>query len=225
MLSVIEPKNFAEANKSEDWIKAMNEELDQIEKNHTWELVPRPKDKNVVGTKWIFKNKLNENGQIIKNKAILVCKGYAQVEGIDFEETFSPVARLEAIRMFLAFACFRNFKIYQMDVKSTFLNGTLEEEVYIEQPEGFILTENQDYVCKLKKALYGLKQAPRAWFSRLDQYLQKQGYKRGTTDKNLYIKIEDQDMIVVVVYVDDIIFGSNLTILRKTNCYRNAERV
>jgi hypothetical protein len=110
----------------------MDEELDQIEKNQTWELVPRPKDKNVVGTKWSFKKKLNENGEIIKNKAKLVCKGYSQVECIDFEDIFSPVARLEAIRMFLVFACFRNFKIYQMDVKSTFLNGTLEEEVYVE---------------------------------------------------------------------------------------------
>ena len=102
-----------------------------------------------------------------------------------------------------------------MDVKLAFLNGTLEEEVYLEQLEGFKLIENQDYVCKLKKALYGLKQAPRAWFSRLDNYLQQQGYKRGTIDNNLYIKIEEQNMIVVVVYVDDIIFGSNLTILSK----------
>jgi hypothetical protein len=94
----------------------------------------------VVGTKWIFKNKLNENGVIIKNKAKLFCKGYAQVEGIDFEENFSPIERLEVIRMFLAFTCFKNFKIYHMDVKSTFLNGTLEEEVYVEQPEGFTLT-------------------------------------------------------------------------------------
>jgi hypothetical protein len=138
------------------------------------------------------------------------------VEGIDFEETFSLVARLEAIRMFLAFSCLRNFKIYQMDVNSTFLNGTIEEEVDVEQPEGFMLLEKQDYVCKLKKALYGIKQAPRAWFSRLDQYLQKQGYKRGTTEKNLYIKIEDQNMIFVVVYIDDIIFGSNLTTLSRT---------
>jgi hypothetical protein len=112
MLSMIEPKSFKEANKSKDWIKSMDEELDPIEKNQTWELVPRPKDKNVVRTKWIFKNKLNENGDIIKNKAILFCKGYSQVEGIDFEETFFPIARLEAIRMFLAFACSRNFKIY-----------------------------------------------------------------------------------------------------------------
>jgi hypothetical protein len=169
----------------------------------------------VVGTKWIFKKKINANGEIIKNKAILVCKGYSQVDGIDFEETFAPVERLEVIRMFLAFACFRNFKIYHMDVKSTFLNGTLEEEVYVEQPEGFMLTENQDYVCKLKKPLYGLNQFPRARFSRLDQYIQKQGYKRGITGINLYIKIEDQNMIVVVVYVEDIIFGSNLTIMSK----------
>jgi hypothetical protein len=122
---------------------------------------------------------------------------------------------LEAIIMFLAFACFKNFKIYHMDVKLAFLNGTLEEEVYLEQPEGFKLTKNQDYVCKLKEALYGLKQDPRAWFSRLDNYLQQQGYKRGTIDINLYIKIEEQNMIVVVVYVDYIIFGSNLNILRK----------
>ena len=105
----------------------MDEELEQIEKNNTWELVPRPKDKNVIGTKLIFKNKLNENGEVIRNKARLVCKGYAQQEGIDFEETFSPVSRLEAIRMFLALSSFRKFKVYQMDVKLMFLNGALKE--------------------------------------------------------------------------------------------------
>ena len=104
----------------------MNEELDQIENNDTWELVPRPKDKNVIGTKWVFRNKLNEDGQVTRNKARLVCKGYAQVEGIDFEERFAPVARMEAIRMFLTYACLRKIKVYQMDVKSTFLNGELE---------------------------------------------------------------------------------------------------
>eukprot|EP00253_Pinus_taeda_P020802 PITA_20802 len=117
----------------------MDEELEQIKKNNTWELVPRPKYKNVIGTKWIFKNKLNENGEVIRNKARLVCKGYAQQEGIDVEETFAPVARLEAIRMFLSLSSFQKFKVFQMDVKSAFLNGDLEEEVYIEQPDGFIL--------------------------------------------------------------------------------------
>ena len=110
----------------------MNEELDQIEKNQTWELVPRTKGMNVIGTKWIFKNKFNEHGHLTRNKTILVCKGYAQVEGVDFEENFAPVARLEAIMMFLAFACYKNFKVYQIDVKYAFLNGELEEDVYVE---------------------------------------------------------------------------------------------
>jgi hypothetical protein len=149
----------------------MNEELDQIEKNDTWELVPRPNNKNVIGTKWVFKNKLNEYGQVTRNKARFVCKGYAQVEGIDFEETFAPVARMEAICFVLSYACSKNIKMYQMDIKASFLNGELEEEVYIEQPEGFQLSENADYVCKLKKALYGIKQAPKAWYYRLDKYL------------------------------------------------------
>jgi hypothetical protein len=134
LLSHIEPNSIKEACKDENWVNAMNEELDQIEKNQTWELVPRPKNKNVIGTKWVYKNKMNENGKVIRNKARLVCKGYAQVEGVDYEETFAPVARLEAIRMFLAFSSYKKFKVYQMDVKSTFLNGNLEEEVYIEKP-------------------------------------------------------------------------------------------
>jgi len=146
LLSSTEPQNVKEACKDECWVKAMDEELEQIEKNNTWELVPRPKDKNVIGTKWIFKNKLNENGEVIRNKARLVCKGYAQQEGIDFEETFSLVARLEAIRMFLALSSFQKFKVFQMDVKSTFLNGDLEEEVYIEQPDGFILGDEPNLV-------------------------------------------------------------------------------
>ena len=161
---------------------------------------------NVIGTKWIFKKKFNEHGHVTRNKDRLLCKGYAQVEGVDFEEIFAHVERLKTIRMFLAFACYKNFKVYQMDVKYAFLNGELEEEVYIKQPEGFLLSENINYVCKLKKALYGLKQAPRAWFSRLDNYLKHQGYKRGATDSDLYIKFENENMIIVVVYVDDIIF-------------------
>jgi hypothetical protein len=113
---------------------------------------------------------LNEDGHIVRNKARLVCKGCAQVEGMDFEENFSSVARIEAIKMFLALACYKKFKVYQMDVKSTFLNGDLEEEVYMEQPKGFLPTDKKDYVCRLKKYLYGLKQAPRAWYYKLDRY-------------------------------------------------------
>ncbi|XXG82894.1 hypothetical protein AAC387_Pa10g0771 [Persea americana] len=167
----VEPKTVAEVSKDDNWVKAMHEELDQIEKNKTWELVPRPKNKNVIGTKWVFINKLNEEGQVVRNKARLVCKGYAQVEGIDFEEIFALVALLKAIRMFLALAVYKSFKVYQMDVKSVFLNGNLEEEVYIEQPDGFQLGDDSNMVCRQKKALYGLKQAPRVWYSQLDAYL------------------------------------------------------
>ena len=141
---MIEPKNFNEASEDKNWITTMNEELDQIEKNDTWELVPRPANKNVIGTKWVFKNKLNEKRQIVRNKARLVCKGYAQIEGKYFDETFAPVARMDAIRMFLAYACHKNFKVYHMDIKSTFNNGDLEEEVYMEQLEGFSLIDNPD---------------------------------------------------------------------------------
>jgi hypothetical protein len=115
----------------------MNEELDQIEKNDTWELVPRPKNKNVIDTKWVFRNKLNEDGQVTRNKARLVCKGYAQIEGIDFEETFSPVARMEAIWFLLAYACSKNVKVYQMDIKSYFLNGNLKKKSTLNNQKDF----------------------------------------------------------------------------------------
>jgi hypothetical protein len=139
----------------------------------------------------------------------LVCKGYAQIEEIDFEETFTLVARMEEIHLLLAYACSKHVKVYQMDVKSSFLNGELEEESYIEQPEGFQLLENTDYVCKLKKALYGRKQAPRAWYSRLDKYLQQAGFKKGSADNNLYIKVSQGNILLIEVYIDDIIFGSD----------------
>ena len=166
----------------------MDEELDQIEKNDTGELIPRPGYKNVINTIWVFRNTLNEDGQVTRNKSILVCKGYAQIEGINFEETFAPDSRMEAICLLLAYSCSKNVKVYQMDVKLAFLDGELEE-VYIEEPEGFQLSENTDYVCKLKKALYGLKQAPRAWYSILDKYLQQASFTKGSADNNIYIKV------------------------------------
>eukprot|EP00253_Pinus_taeda_P019035 PITA_19035 len=191
---MIEPKTFADARKDPHWVKAMEEEMSQIEKNKTWELVPHPKDKIIIGTKRVFKNKMNEEGQVIRNKARVVCKGYSQIEGIDFEETFAPVARMEVIRMFLAFSFSKGFKIYQMDVKLAFLNGELKEEVYMEQLEGFDLKVGKDLVCKLKKALYGLKQAPRAWYARLDHYLKQQGFKKGVVGSNLYIKTDQGEL-------------------------------
>ena len=128
----MEPKKVNEALEDADWINFMHEELHQFIRNDVWELVPRLKDVNVIGTKWIFKNKSNENGTVIRNKSRLVAEGYTQVEGVVFDETFAPVARLESIRILLAIACHLNFKLYQMDVKSSFLNGMLQEEVYVE---------------------------------------------------------------------------------------------
>ena len=160
-LSKNEPKKADEALQGPNWIIAMHEELNQFERNKVWELVPRPKNRSVIGPKWVFRNKLDKIGTVIRNKARLVAKGYSQEEGIDFDETFAPVARLEEIRMFLNFSAHSKFKVYHIDVKSAFLNGKLKEEVYVEQPHGFFDPKFPDHVYKLDKALYGLKQAPR----------------------------------------------------------------
>ncbi|GAA0153068.1 transmembrane signal receptor [Lithospermum erythrorhizon] len=206
-LSKIEPKYVKTALQDENWINAMQEELFQFERNEVWELVSRPKDHNVIGTKWIFKNKSDENGNIVRNKARLVAQGYTQVEGIDLEETFAPVARMEAIRLLLALACLLKFKLYQMDVKTAFLNGIVHEKVYVEQPKGFEDLTKGDQVYKLKKTLYGLKQAPRAWYERLTIYLLKNGYIRGGVDSTLFIKRDRNQLMVAQIYVDDIVFG------------------
>jgi hypothetical protein len=136
-VSEIEPKNIEEAETDEFWLMAIKDELNQFERNNVWTLVPRPTHQSIIGTKWVFRNKKDEKSFIIRNKARLVAQGFNQEEGIDYEETFAPVARLEAIRMLLAFACHKNFKLFQMDVKSAFLNGFISEEVYVEQPPGF----------------------------------------------------------------------------------------
>ncbi|GJR35099.1 retrovirus-related pol polyprotein from transposon TNT 1-94 [Tanacetum coccineum] len=161
-LTSVEPKNYKEALTQACWIEAMQEELHEFERLEVWELVPPPEQRFVISLKWIYKVKLDELGGILKNKARLVARGYRQEEGIDFEESFAPVARLEAIRIFLAFAAHMNMVIYQMDVKTAFLNGNLREEVYVSQPDGFVDPDKPNHVYKLKKALYGLKQAPRA---------------------------------------------------------------
>ena len=162
----------------------------------------------MIGTRWVFKNKLDEDDIVTRNKARLVAKGYSQEEGIDYDETYALVAHLEAIRMFLACAAHSNFRVYQMDVKSAFLNGELEEEVYVEQPPGFENADHMDFVYLLFKALYGLKQAPRTWYDTLSQFLLENGFTRGVIDKMLFHKMHKDEMILVQVYVDDIIFGS-----------------
>jgi hypothetical protein len=154
--------------------------------------VPRPKQ-NVVGTKWVFRNKQDEHGVVTRNKAQLVAKGYAQVAGLDFEETFAPVARLESIRILLAYAAHHSFRLFQMDVKSAFLNGPIKEEVYVEQPPGFEDDRYPNHVYKLSKALYGLKQALRAWYECLRDFLIANTFKVGKADPTLFTKTCDGD--------------------------------
>ncbi|XP_075489616.1 uncharacterized protein LOC142528449 [Primulina tabacum] len=192
-VSLIEPKNINEALKDEFWVDAMHDELEQFVRNDVWDLVPRPDNVNVIGTKWIFKNKTDESGIVVRNKARLVAQGYTQIEGIDFDETFAPVARIESVRLLLAIACHMDIKLYQMDVKSAFLNGILNEEAYVSQPKGFEDPNHPNHVYKLKKALYGLKQAPRAWYGRLTEYLLDLGFKRGEYAKNLVKKFSTEN--------------------------------
>ncbi|CAM8980299.1 unnamed protein product [Rhodiola kirilowii] len=207
-VSLAEPKTTAEALKDPEWVNAMQEELHQFERNKVWRLVPTPKDMNVIGTKWVFRNKLDDKGIVIKNKARLVVKGYNQQEGIDYDETFAPVARLEAIRLLIAYSTYHGFTLQQMDVKTAFLNGVLKEEVYVSQTPGFEDRNYPNHVYILDKALYGLKQAPRAWYERLSLFLLSHGYVRGEVDKSLFLLKEGTATLVVQVYVDDISFGS-----------------
>nr|GFD10024.1 retrovirus-related Pol polyprotein from transposon TNT 1-94 [Tanacetum cinerariifolium] len=156
----------------------MQEELDQFARLKVWRLVPRPKGKYVIKTKWIFKNKKFESSLVIQNKARLVAVGYSQQEGIDYDETFAPVARIEAIRLFLPYAAHKDFTVFQMDVKTAFLNGILKEEVYVGQPPGFVSKQYLDHVYALNNALYGLKQAHRAWYDVLSQFLIESGFQK-----------------------------------------------
>nr|GEW70108.1 retrovirus-related Pol polyprotein from transposon TNT 1-94 [Tanacetum cinerariifolium] len=162
VLSKIEPKNFKSAIIEDCWFQAMQDEIHEYDRIQVWELVPQPYCVMIIALKWIYKVKLDEYGDVLKNKARLVAKGYRQQEGMDFEESFAPVARIKAIRIFIANAASRNMTVYQMDVKTAFLNGDLKEEVYVSQPEGFVDPDHPTHVYRLKKALYGLKQAPRA---------------------------------------------------------------
>ncbi|GKB34809.1 putative ribonuclease H-like domain-containing protein [Tanacetum coccineum] len=188
--SAQEPTKIAQALDDESWVEAMQEELLQLK------------------IQKVYRNKKDERGIVVRNKARLVAQGYKQEEGIDYEEVFAPVARIKAIRLFLAYASFMNFLVYQMDVKSAFLYGTIEEEVYVSQPPGFVDPEFPKKVYKVEKALYGLHQAPRAWYETLSTYLLDNGFYRGQIDKTLFIKRVKGDILLVQVYVDDIIFGS-----------------
>jgi hypothetical protein len=173
----------------------MQEELNNFKCNAVWSLVERPKQ-NVVGTKWVFCNKQDEHGVVTRNKGWLVAKGYSQVKGLDFDETFASVARLESIRMLLAYATHHGFKLYQMDVKSTFLNGPVKEEVYVEQPSSFESKEYPNHVYRLHKVLYGLKQARRAWYECLSDFLIENGFRIGKANSTLFTINMGKDLFI-----------------------------
>ncbi|GJW47218.1 integrase, catalytic region, zinc finger, CCHC-type containing protein [Tanacetum coccineum] len=196
-LTSVEPNNYKDALTQACWIEAMQEELNEFERLEVWELVLRLDKVMVITLKWIYKVKLDELGGILKNKARLVARGYRQEEGIDFEESFAPVARLDAIRIFLAYVAHMNMIIYQMDVKTAFLNSILREEVYVSQPDGFVNQDNPNHVYKLKKALYGLKQAPRAWYDLLSKFLLSQEFSKGTVDPTLFIRRQGKDILLI----------------------------
>jgi transposase InsO family protein len=199
-----EPTCFEESIQKKEWEDAMTKEYQSIIKNDVWEIVPRSKNKDVVSSKWLYKIKHAADGSIEKYKARFVARGFSQKEGIDYEETFSPVARYTSIRTIIALAAKMKWKLHQMDVKTTFLNGVIEEEVYIEQPQGFEVEYKKTHVCKLNKALYGLKQAPRAWYGRIDSFLMSLGFTKSKADSNLYFKVMNDDPVILLLYVDDL---------------------
>ncbi|GJT64269.1 putative ribonuclease H-like domain-containing protein [Tanacetum coccineum] len=198
-LSQEEPKNISQALQDESWVEAMQEELLQFKLQKVWVLVDLPYGKKVIGTKWVFRNKRDERSIVVKNKARLVAQGFRQEEGIDYDEVFAPVAMIEAIRLFLAFASYMGFTVYQTDVKSAFLYGTIGEEVYVQQPPGFFDHAYPNKVYKVIKALYGLYQAPRAWYKTLSTFLLENGFRRGTIDKTLFIMKNKSDIMLVQV--------------------------
>jgi hypothetical protein len=185
----------------------MHEELENFERNQVWELVDPAPGCKPIGTKWVWKNKEEDKGEVVRNKLRLVAQEFSQKEGIDYEETFALVARLEAIRILLAFSVAKGFKLHQRYMKSAFLNGVLEEEVYVSQPSGFESEKYPHWMYKLRKALYGLKQVPRAWNGRLRGFLFERGFEMGKVDQTLFLLRQGKDILIVQVYVDDIVFG------------------
>jgi transposase InsO family protein len=200
------PKTLHEALSHPGWKQAMIDEMIALESNQTWELVPPPLGKSIVGCRWVFNVKVGPDGQVDRLKARLVAKGYTQVYGQDYSDTFSPVAKMTSVRLFIAMAAMRRWPLFQLDIKNAFLHGDLEEEIYMEQPPGFVAQGGHGLVCKLKKSLYGLKQSPRAWFGRFSKVLQQFGMTRCESDHSVFLKCSTSNKyIYLVVYVDDIV--------------------
>ena len=209
-----EPQDYGEAKESAEWKRACEEETHSIEKNNTWILVDLPYGATPIGLKWVFKIKRNADGSINKYKSRLVAKGYVQRHGIDYDEVFAPVARLETIRLLVNLAATNGWEVYHLDVKTAFLHGELKETVYVKQPEGYEKRGEERKVYKLNKALYGLRQAPRAWNHKLNQILCELGFKKCSKEPSVYQKTVKGDILVVAVYVDDLfVTGTNIKLI------------
>ena len=207
-----EPKSRMEAldsENAEEWSNAMDAEVKSLHKNNTWTLVEPPKETNIVGSKWVFKTKRNASGEIERYKARLVAQGYSQEQGTDYDEVYAPVARFTSIRSVLAISNALDLTVHQMDVQTAYLNGVLEEDIYMRQPEGFKDEKHPQMVCKLNRSLYGLKQSARCWNKTIDSYLKEQGYTQNEADQCVYVKRDNSKLIIICLYVDDLILASN----------------
>ena len=207
-----DPFNYNEALQDKDvelWQKAMNSEMESMYSNQVWDLIEPPEGIKPVGCKWIYKKKRGADGKVETYKARLVAKGYTQNEGIDYEETFSPVAMLKSIRILLSIAAHLDYEIWQMDVKTAFLNGNLDERIYMMQPDGSIAKGQEHMLCKLKKSIYGLKQASRSWNIRFDQAIKSFGFDQCPDESCVYKKRNGNVVVFVLLYVDDILLIGN----------------
>ncbi|KAL2232748.1 UNVERIFIED_CONTAM: Retrovirus-related Pol polyprotein from transposon TNT 1-94 [Sesamum indicum] len=204
-----DPTSFEDAVKSSKWRLVMDEEIKSIEKNQTWQLVELSIGTKKIGVKWVYKTKLNELGEVDTYKARLIVKGYSQQHGIDYTEVYAPVAKMDTVRMIIAFAAKRGWSLYQLDVKSAFLHGELKEDVFVEQPRGYEKKGSEHMVYKLQKTLHRLKQAPRASFSWIKSYFIKEGFETTPSEPTLFLKRKGGKILIVSIYVDDLLFTSD----------------
>ena len=207
--SISLPKTVHEALSHPGWRNAMIEEMNALDGNDTWNLVNLPAGKKAIGSKWVFAVKFNPDGSVARLKARLVAKGYAQIYGEDYSDTFSPVAKLTSVRLFISMAATHNWPLHQLDIKNAFLHGDLQEEVYMEQPPGFVAQGESGKVCHLRKSLYGLKQSPRAWFGKFSLAVERFGMQKSKSDHSVFYKQSEAGIILLVVYVDDIVITGN----------------